>query len=447
MTKKHIVIIGGGVIGLAIADAAARRGHRITILERSARPGTSCALGSAGMIVPSHFIPLAAPGAVALALKWMWNHESPLYIRPRLSLDLLAWGWRFLRTANAAHVERAAPLLRDLQLASRASFQDWSSRFHDAFGLTTKGLLMLCRTDDGLHEEATTADLARSLGIPADVLTPAQTATLEPAMRFDIAGSVYYPRDCHLAPELLVAALIRSVEDAGVEIAWETAPKRWRVTGDRVTAVETGNRTIEADEFVLAAGVWSSDIAEQLGVDVAMQAGKGYSLTLPAPPRLPEICAILTEARVAVTPMGSSLRIGGTMEIVGTPDGADTCVNAARVRGITRAMTQYCPDFTLEDFRDVPVWSGLRPCSPDGLPYLGRFVRYVNLSAATGHGMMGVSLAPITGTLMAEILSDEAPSIAIGALSPDRHRVRPSFLPRHDCAPGRDHLFEAGRKV
>jgi len=422
MTKKHIVITGGGVIGLAIADAAARRGHRVTILERSARPGTSCALGSAGMIVPSHFIPLAAPGAVALALQWMWNPESPLYIRPRLSFALLTWGWRFLRAATAGHVHRAAPLLRDLQLASRSSFEDWASRFDDAFGLTTKGLLMLCRTSDGLHEEAKTADMARSLGVPAEVLTPSQTATLEPAMRFDVAGSVYYPRDCHLVPELLVAALIRSVEDAGVEIAWETAPKRWRVTGDRVTAVETDDRTIEADEFVLAAGVWSSDIAEQLGVEVAMQAGKGYSLTLPAPPRLPAICAILTEARVAVTPMGSSLRVGGTMEIVATPERTDEQVNPARVRGITRAMTEYCPDFTLDDFRDVPVWSGLRPCSPDGLPYIGRFARYANLSAATGHGMMGVSLAPVTGKLMAEILSDEAPSIDIGALSPDRHQ-------------------------
>jgi D-amino-acid dehydrogenase len=428
MTKKHIVITGGGIIGLAIADAAVRRGHRVTILERSARPGESCALGSAGMIVPSHFIPLAAPGAVALALRWMWNPESPLYIRPRLSSDLLAWGWRFLRAANAKHVERSAPLLRDLQLASRASFEEWPSRFGDAFGLTTKGLLMLCRSEHGLHEEAKTADIARSLGIPAEVLTPSQTATLEPAMRFDIAGSVYYPRDCHLVPERLVAALIRSVEDAGVEIAWETAPKRWRVTGDRVTAVETGDRTLEADEFVLAAGVWSSDIAEQLGVEVPMQAGKGYSLTLTAPPRLPQICAILTETRVAVTPMGSSLRVGGTMEIVATPDGTDPLVNPARVRGITRAMTEYCPEFTSDHFRDIPVWSGLRPCSPDGLPYVGRFARYTNLSAATGHGMMGVSLAPITGTLMAEILSDEAPSMDIGALSPDRFNRGQTFL-------------------
>jgi D-amino-acid dehydrogenase len=420
MTAKRIVVVGGGIVGLSIAYYAARRGHRVTVLERGARPGGSCALGSAGMIVPSHFIPLAAPGAVSLGLKWMWNRESPFSIRPRMSLDLLTWGWRFLRAANAAHVARSAPLLRDLHLASRACFEEWSGTFPDAFGLTKKGLLMLCKSEHGLREEAKTAEMANSLGVPADVLTPGEIAALEPAMRFDVAGAVYYPRDCHLTPERLVASLCRAVEEAGVEIAWETKPARWRVAGKRVTGIEAGDRVIEGDELVIAAGVWSSELAEQLGVGLPMQAGKGYSITLPSPPRLPEICAILTEARVAITPMGTSLRAGGTMEITATPSGAEASIDPARVRGITRAVTEYCPEITADCFRDAPVWTGLRPCSPDGLPYVGRFASYENLSAATGHSMMGVSLAPITGKLMAEILSGQQPSIDIRALRPDR---------------------------
>ncbi len=420
--SKRIVIVGGGIVGLSTALYAARRGHRVTVLERAAPPGAGCALGSAGMIVPSHFVPLAAPGMVALGLKWMRNPESPFYIRPRASLDLLRWGWRFMRAANAAHVARSAPLLRDLHLASRACYEEWSGEFHDAFGLVQRGLLMLCRTEHGLTEEAKTAAMASELGVAAEVLDRKAAEALEPALRLDVAGAVYYPRDCHLRPERLVAALTTAITAAGVELLWETEPLRWRTSGRRVQSVETKQGEIGGDEFVLAAGVWSSGVAEELGVHVPMQAGKGYTLTLQAPPKLPSICAILTEARVAVTPMGTALRIGGTMEITATPAGTDTSVDRARVRGITRAIPEYFPDFNADDFRDVPVWSGLRPCSPDGLPYVGRFARYANLSAATGHSMMGVSLAPVTGKLMAEILSDEQPSIDIDLLNPDRYK-------------------------
>ena len=420
MTKK-IVIIGGGIVGLSTALYAARRGHRVTILDRAAPPGGGCAIGSAGMIVPSHFVPLAAPGMVALGMKWMLQPESPFYIRPRASLELIRWGWRFMRAANAAHVVRCAPLLRDLHLAGRAGYEEWSDEFRDAFGLVKKGLLMLCKTEHGLRDEAKAAEAARQLGVPAEVLDRNATEALEPALRFDIAGAVYYPRDCHLSPEPLIASLTRAVTDAGAEISWETTVTRWHRRGTRVERVETNRDDIAGDEFVLAAGAWSSDIAKQLGVHVPMQAGKGYSITLQSPPRLPSICAILTEARVAMTPMGKALRVGGTMEIIAAADANSGSARPARVRGITRSVPEYFPDFREEDFRDAPVWSGLRPCSPDGMPYLGRFGRYSNLSAATGHSMMGVSLAPATGKLMAEILSGEKPSIDIGLLNPDRY--------------------------
>jgi D-amino-acid dehydrogenase len=163
--------------------------------------------------------------------------------------------------------------------------------------------------------------------------------------------------------------------------------------------------------------VWSSGLARDLGLAIPMQAGKGYSLTLDAPRVRPKVPAILSEARVAVTPMGASLRFGGTMEL----SGVDGSIDPARVRGIVRAATRYYPALTEGDFAGVPASCGLRPCSPDGLPYVGRSARYDNLCTATGHAMMGVSLGPITGRLVAEILSGEEPSMDIGALSPDRH--------------------------
>jgi len=415
--KKSIVIIGGGIIGLCTAYYAMRKGHTVTVVERGTPDHDSCAMGSAGMIVPSHFLPLAAPGMVALGLRMMWDPQSPFYIRPRPSADLISWAWKFYRAANAAHVERSAPLLRDLNLASRRCFEDLAEQLGADFGLVKKGLLMLCKSNHTLEEEARAANKARELGIPAEVLSPEQTSKLDPDIRMDIAGSIYFPLDCHLTPQKLLAALTAALEKGGVRFSWSTELTGWRVKDKHIDAGLTNHGEISADEYVLAGGSWSPNALRGLKCRLPMQAGKGYSLTLPHPRSLPKICSILTEARIAVTPMGSSLRFGGTMEIAGL----DQSINPARVRGLIKSIPKYYPDFTPADFETLPVWCGLRPCSPDGLPYLGCFERYSNLSIAAGHGMMGLSLAPITGKLLAEILSDENPSLDLRLLKPDRY--------------------------
>jgi D-amino-acid dehydrogenase len=413
---SRIIIIGGGVIGLCSAWYAVQRGHRVTLLERGGPDHDGCSFGNAGMVVPSHFVPLAAPGMVALGLKWMWNPESPFYVKPRLSRDLLGWGWKFWRAANAAHVARSAPLLRDLGLASRACFEELAARSGADFGLVRKGLLMLCKTPHALEEEARTAAQANELGLPAEVLTAPAAAALEPNVRMDIAGAVYFPKDCHLSPSQFMAALRQWLAEAGAEFSWSTEVMSWRARGDRVAAVVTSRGEFEADDFVLCGGAWSGTLLRDLGLRLPMQAGKGYSLTLPQPRRLPAHCAILTEARVAVTPLGRALRFGGTMEIAGLNE----TINPRRVQGIIQAVPRYFPEFKAEDFRGLPVWQGLRPCSPDGLPYLGRFARYPNLIAATGHAMMGLSLGPITGQIVAALVSGEKPVVDLAALRPER---------------------------
>ena len=414
---KSIVIVGGGVIGLCTAWYAMQKGHRVTILERGTPEHDACSLGNAGMIVPSHFVPLAAPGMVSLGLRMMLQPQSPFYVRPRLNRDLLRWGWEFCRTANKAHVERSAPLLRDLNLASRACYEQLADLTGNEFGLVKKGLLMLCKSEQTLQEEAHQAERAHDLGLPAEVLSPAQAAQIDPGLRMDIAGAVYFPQDCHLSPQKFVAGLTRALEAGGACFRWQAEVTGWRTNDSRIEAVITSQGEYEEDEYVLAGGTWSPSVIADLRLRLPMQAGKGYSITLPHPRQRPAICSILTEARVAVTPMGDSLRFGGTMEIAGL----DTSINQARVQGILHAIPRYFPEFTPDDFKDLPVWSGLRPCSPDGLPYIGRFARYQNLSAATGHAMMGISLGPITGKIMAEILSNEPTSLNIQALSPDRY--------------------------
>jgi D-amino-acid dehydrogenase len=188
------------------------------------------------------------------------------------------------------------------------------------------------------------------------------------------------------------------------------------VGGRRIEAVESAAACDEAGHVVLAGGAWSPALAKSLGLRLPMQAGKGYSLTLEQPPQLPGMCSICTEARLAVTPMGSRLRIGGTMEIAGL----DERVDPRRVRGIIRSALAYFPELRESDFAGVEPWKGLRPCSPDGLPYLGRTARYDNLVIATGHAMMGLSLAPITGKIVGQLVAGERPDHDLALLSPDR---------------------------
>jgi D-amino-acid dehydrogenase len=414
-SEKNVTVIGAGVIGLCSAFYLARRGHRVTVIDRVAPEHEGCSFGNAGMVVPSHFVPLAAPGMVWRGLKWMWNPESPFWIKPRFDRELLDWGWKFWRASNQRQVTRAAPLLRDMHLASRSAFEEFSSETD--FGLVKKGLLALCKTEHAFEEEAKAAEAARALGIAAEVLDAAATAKLDPGVRMDIAGSVYFPTDCHLSPERFMSGLRARLEKAGVQFLWRTDVTGCRVNGGRVDCLQTPAAEILADEFVLCGGSWSPLLARQLGLKLPMQAGKGYNLTLPRPRQLPQICAILTEARLAVTPMGNALRFAGTMEIAGLNER----ITPARVKGIIKSVPKYYPDFTPDDFAGIKPWCGLRPCSPDGLPYVGRTARCPNLTIATGHAMMGLSLGPVTGQLVAQIISGVDPFLDISQLNPDRY--------------------------
>ena len=233
----------------------------------------------------------------------------------------------------------------------------------------------------------------------------------------NVAGGVYFPQDCHLAPGRLLAGLVRELEEGNSRLLWKTEVQSIIGGAGAIDALHTSSGVLTADEYVIAGGAWSAELVRPLGLRLPLQAGKGYSLTLSNPRRLPRLCSILTEARVAVTPMGATLRFAGTMEIAGL----DVSIDRRRVNGIVKAIPRYLPDFTRTDFDGVPVWSGLRPCSPDGLPYIGRFGRFANLVVATGHSMMGVSLAPITGRLIGEILAGEPTAVSMELLNPDRY--------------------------
>jgi D-amino-acid dehydrogenase len=279
-----------------------------------------------------------------------------------------------------------------------------------SFHFEKRGVLVLCRTEHALEEEAALVGQARALGLNAQVLDAKAAAALEPDVRIDVAGAVHIAEDCNVEPRVLMDALQARCAAAGVEFHWNTEAGPWRTAGNRIQSLGE----LEADEFVLAAGSWSPQLARSLGLRLPMQAGKGYSLTLERPRRSPRTCAVLSEARVSVSPMNGSLRFGGTMELAGL----DESINPIRVRGIIDAVQRYLPDFSAQDFEGIQPWRGLRPCTPDGLPYVGRTARAQNLVVATGHAMMGVSLGPVTGKLVAAVLSGEK---SHNLLSPDRY--------------------------
>ena len=417
MTPRHVVVVGSGVVGLSCAQALLERGCRVTVVERGGPDRDSCSLGNAGYVSPSHVIPLAAPGIVKKALGWLGDPESPFYVHPRLDPDFVALSWRFWRAATPARARAAGPTIQALTMLSREIFVAMAARAGNDFELVTEGCLNLARTETGLAEESRVAARARELGQPAEILDAKGVAALEPDLTLDVIGGVFYPLDAHLTPQRFVATLERWVREAGAAFAWNAEIRGWRREGRVVRAARPAAGEIEADAFVLAAGSWTGLLAKDLGITLPMEPGKGYSMTIPRPRERMRRSVLLHEARVALTPMGQELRVGGTMELTGH----DLSISPPRLRGIQKSLRQYLPAFGEADFAGVTPWCGLRPCTPDGLPYVGPIARYENLAVAAGHAMMGLSMAPATGRLLAQLLTGEPPALDPTLLRPDRY--------------------------
>lgn len=415
--SRSVIVCGGGIVGLCTAHYLAKSGFAVTLIERNSEGADSCAHGSAGYVSPSHVEPISAPGMVWQGLKWMTSSRSPFYIKPRLDPDLMRWGWLFARSCTAEHRLRAAPVLAQHCLESRKLFVELAAQTGNSFEFEAQGLFNLCNSPETVAKyETGLVALANSVGVEAKILTPQQVAALEPGIRMEIAGAAYFPIDAHISTRKFIPALVALLKQQGVRFHWDTEVYGWRSEGGRITGVSTSAGELVADQYVLATGSWAPETVRDLELAVPMQAGKGYSLTIEQPRFKLKKPMILSERRVAVTPMGETLRFGGTMEIAGHVDQ----VRMERIEQIKAAAQVYFPEMSPADFAGIKPWFGYRPVTPDGMPYIGRFAKQTNLVAACGHAMLGVTLAPITGHVVAEILTGKKPSVDLSLTSPDR---------------------------
>ncbi|MBR2647596.1 MAG: FAD-dependent oxidoreductase [Sediminibacterium sp.] len=413
----QVTIAGGGIIGLSSAWYLSEQGHNVRVIDQTDMRN-NCSYGNAGYVCPSHFVPLATPGIVKQGLKWMWNSKSPFYVRPRLDIHLIRWGLQFMKIATPEHVEKSAIPLRDIAILSKKMYEEWTRLPQFAFSYEHKGLLEIFQTDAGAEKGVHLYGKAQELELnDTELLNYEQLQALEPQTRLNAKGAVFFRCDAHLYPNKLMQQLIAALEAKGVEIIREEKIIGFETKSKQITKVKTNKQVYDTDTFVLASGSWSREMAAQLNIRIPLMPGRGYSVTLEDSSYKINYPAVLVEGRAALTPMdGNKIRFGGTMEITST----STPPRINRVEGLLQAVKKFYPEFDIAVPPIEKVWYGFRPCSADGLPYLGKSRKWDNLVMATGHSMLGLSLGAGTGKLVSEILHEQPLSMDIAPFNPDR---------------------------
>jgi D-amino-acid dehydrogenase len=412
--QKKVIIIGGGIIGLCSAYYLQKEGHQVTIVDQS-NLDAGASYVNAGYLSPSHIIPLSAPGVMKKGLQWMFNSSSPLYIKPRLNSDFLNWVWAFNKSCNVNHVKKAAPVIRDISVLSQKLYEEIKTSENFTAHYEKKGLLILCQTAELLEEELKMAALAVKLGLEAKEIGPNEIKELEPNVEINAIGAAYFKCDHHSTPHEFMTEMKSYLKDVGVTFYTNEKVEDIKVTDKVITALKTNKQTLTADEVVLAAGSWSALLSKKLGLSLLLQAGKGYRINTEKYTGI-TIPAILAEAKTAVTPMHGFTRVAGTMEIAGINHN----INKVRVEAIANAVSDYYPNLKITQEEKDNVACGLRPVSPDGLPYIGKSNKCKNLTIATGHAMMGWSMGTASGLLVSQIISNKKPLLDLNPFHPDR---------------------------
>lgn len=413
--SKSIIIIGGGIIGLSAAYFLQNDGHQVTVIDKSDIT-SGASFVNAGYITPSHIIPLASPGKITQGIKWMFDSSSPFYMKPRWDADFIRWSWYFRKSATKSKVEKAIPVIKDINLLSRTLFESIkASGDLGNFQLERKGLLMLYKTQKSYDHEMEVAQKASFLGLEVAELNRSQLSEIEPDVQIDAKGAIHYQCDGHTTPNEIMPKMLHYLKSAGVAIKTNETVLDVSIRTNKIDEIITSKQMYQADEIILAAGSWSGELSKKLKIKLPLQAGKGYRINLNRPTKI-SMPAVLMEASMAVTPMQGFTRFAGTMEFSGIND----YIRKERIAAIAAGAKKFYPELEITAEEQANAKTGMRPVTPDGLPYIGRSSKIKNLTFATGHAMMGWSLGPATGKLVAEIIGEHKTSMDISAFNPDR---------------------------
>lgn len=408
----RVAVVGGGVVGLACALRLRRAGADVVVLERG-RCGDAASRGNAGWVTPILSTPLPGPGVLAQGARWMLSPSSPLLVRPRLEPAFLRWCGAFARNCTHGRYLAGARALLALNRDTLELFDELHAS-GVSFESRSDGMLSVGLDDGYVEKEWQRVQELVALGYAGAVerMDGGDARALEPALGTRVAGAVFAPNERHVRPETLNAGLVRALVNEGVDVREGTPVTAIERTGGGWRLV-TPAAPLSGDRVVVAAGIWSRRLLEQLGCALPLEAAKGYSLTLRADGGAPRHALMLQEAKVGVSPYAAEIRFAGTLELAGL----DQTLRPRRLQAIRDAIARYLPGF--RGSAEV-AWAGLRQFLPDGLPVIGRVPGAEGVYVATGHGMLGVTLAPATAAYLTPLVREERLDPVLEPLRPDR---------------------------
>lgn len=412
---EKIIIIGGGVNGLCTAYYLQKRNFDITVID-SGDISNNCSFGNMGFLSPSHFVPLASPGIISEGLKYMLSSTSPFYIKPRLNISFIQWALQFYKQSNQKTADKNAPFLSELLNLSRRLMNEIRDDIGDVFDMEENGCMMMCHSQKAFEEELKLADAAKKFKLEVEILNREELQKREPDVELDIYGAILFKDDAHIHPGKFMVAMKEYLKKNGVHFQLNTTVTGFKKNHKKIEEVITDKGIFTGDQFVLTPGSWLPKLAKLAGLKLLLEGGKGYSYTYDNVEKNIRYPAILVDGRCAITPWKNMLRIGGTMEFTGINDN----VLIKRVEGIYNSIKLFYPGLKIDFPPKDKIWTGLRPVSPDGLPYIGKAPNFENLLVSGGNAMLGVSEGAAGGQIISDLIEKRSTPIDISAFKVDR---------------------------
>ena len=414
-SNKEVIIIGGGVIGLACAHYLIDKGANVRIIEKG-KIGEGASHGNCGLLYFSDVIPLCSPGAVTNEIVRTLKGTSPLYIKPTLDIKRLIWLLKFASKCNADHMAKAAKEKYEILNYSISLLDTLLALDQMDCDFEKKGILSVFKDQKNFENHESINAFLKKYNMGGRRIDKKELRKLEPSLKDDIAGAWLNKADWHLKPDMLMSCWRKHLSQKGLIIEEHCNVLKFETRGNKIVGLDTVKGRFKADEFILATGAWAPRTLRQLNLDLPVQPGKGYSITMERPDICPTYPCSLYEKSMVATPWQSGYRLGGTMEFSGYSDH----LNPKRLSKLISGATVYFKEPVGHTI--IEEWTSLRPMTYDDLPIIDHAPSHENLIITTGHGMLGLTLATGTGKIVADMVYGKTPEVNIKPFGISRFR-------------------------